>query len=725
MDIDTSSHVLCPAPIAPAMPLTFALQALLIRHEAYVADSERERSQMAATIEALEKEKAELEQQNVDTIKANRDLLNQLEQLNSAVASSDAHVRTLEDTLHSAEEEIERLSALAARTQMLEQQLIELEREQAALQGSLDLKIADERTAVQRWRRAEKTIGELQDQIDRIEAEARQERDRHDEIVSRMKRRMAVDSELAAAERAKGEGSQDGGPSVVSHFVKDILLDNANLQHGIVELREMLQNSNEEVERLREQLQVHQPLSPSSEIVPAPSSLQKELGGEPLVKQAVHIHHHYHTNPPKKDVTKPQLQKRVRKPRYNRTPGRPTIPSSPSISSTILSQTAVTVPPNTQRWSNATTLTPSSAPGSPLSTSHRGSIIERVFSDVAYDSSRPTSPSDSVVSPINDPRTLGQDRNDEAHRNQKSLAQSLKPPSLSTIRSASSPISLTTKSSPATAIISAASPPDSLSNEVFLLSPSLHSVIHEEPEEDAILTQSLHPATSNPNLKWETGATPIVPTMPNLRRAASHESMISVSGMDIHTLQSRPSQALFSSSPHFGSPSGTSSDPILTPWTATATPVMSGRKTDGGASSRSLLYGTLVNQKRGTAARTPTSSNTGLGKKVGGWVFGKWGATPAISSSRTKPSPARASSDQIGQGAVGGAAERSGNPPVAGSLDGSTTSKPTSVPIRLRPPGINQSGPLLGFFDAIPPTPTKVVVTDLDADALGEALQES
>ena len=63
------------------MPLTFALQALLLRHEAYVADSERERHQMMDTIERLESEKLALEAKNAQTIKANRDLLDQLEQL--------------------------------------------------------------------------------------------------------------------------------------------------------------------------------------------------------------------------------------------------------------------------------------------------------------------------------------------------------------------------------------------------------------------------------------------------------------------------------------------------------------------------------------------------------------------------------------------------------------------------------------------------------------------
>lgn len=709
-----------------SMSLTFALQALLVRHEEYVADSERERRQMTATIESLEQEKLALEQRNAETIKANRDLLDQLEQLNDAVASSDAQMKSLTDALHSTEEELQRLSSLAARTQSLEQQLIELEREQAALQGTLDDKVADERTAMQRWRRAEKTIGDLQDQIDRIEREAREERERHVEIVARMERRMAVDGELAtAAGRLKAKAGHDkAGTNVVSHFVKDILTDNATLQHGILELREMLLCSNEEVERLREQLKVHQPISsPTSEDVPTPTNLKKELGSEPVFNQELHIHHHYHEPTPKKVGSKPQVR-RPKKKRYSLTPTHFTPPAPPDPSSTaaILSQTAVSIPPNTNRWSNATTLAPSSLPGSPLSISHRGSIYDRVFSDVAYDSSRPTSPSDSfnLSSPMFEPSRYQEDAHsqDTPSRHRRLKSKSLKPPNLSTMRSSSSPISLTTKSSPATAIISAISPQNSLSNDVFVLSPSVHPVI---PEEEDTPTPDTEPLTS-PDFDIEEAFSPTTQRRPTLRRGASHESLISVSGMDIHTLQSRPSQLLFSSTPHFASPSSGASNQPVSPWTATATATanMSWQKSDSSTLNKSLLYGSLMNQKRGI--NTPQrNTSAGLGKKVGGWVFGKWGATPGASTSRPESSSSGQSAETIqsADGRIGGG--NAGTPSAIKRPE----AKAKEQPVKLRPAGVNQNGPIWGFFD-IPPTPTKVVVTDvdIDAEALGEALAE-
>lgn len=706
--------------------LTFSLQALLSRHEAYVADSERERKHMLSTIQGLEKDKEDLEEKNAQAIKANRQLLDRLEQLNDAVASSDAHIKALTDTLHSTEEELQRISSLAARTQMLEAQLLDLEREQMQTQTSLELKLADEKTAVQRWKRAEKVIADLQDQIDRIEKESREERERHVEIVARMERRMAVDGELAtAAGRLKAKAGVDkSGTNVVSHFVKDILLDNANLQHGIVELRQMLDNSNKEVERLREYLGAHQPVSPSGshEEIATPQlgtpNLQKELAGDTIYNQELHIHHHY-SQPIAKTTPKPPAR-RPRKKRFSLTPGHFTPPgqADPATQTTILAQTAVTVP-NTNRWSNATTLAPS-LPSSPLSVSHRGSIYDRVFSDATYDSSRPTSPSDSVdlQSPKFGPR-LPTTNDISQHRRKKS--QALKPPSLATIRSISTPLSITAKSSPASVVVSGVSPASSLANDTFVLSPSLQaqsSVIPEEGEDSS----NAHGgdalgilASPSPNARLadeELGdlISPMTQTRPALRRAVSHESLISISGMDIHTLQSRPSQLLLSASPSFATPRGADSlNPELTPWTATATARMSRRDLDSSAYNRSLLYSSTP-RAPSIGQRIPSAG--GLGKKVGGWVLGKWGATPAPNSASSSPRPdssksaeTQSSTDTVKKG-VGG------------------KKKEVKKEVRLRPPGVNQNGPIWGFFD-IKETPTKVVVEEYDAEALGEALAEN
>jgi hypothetical protein len=753
----------CPAAaLTSRMPLTFALQALLVRHEAYVADSERERKEMLHTIDTLEKDKIELEAKNAQTIKANRDLLDQLEQLNSAVAESDAHIRALEDTLRSTEDEIDRLSSLAARTQLLERQLIDLEREQSQLQSSLDAKLVDERTAIQRWKVAERTIGDLQDQIDRIEKESRAERQRHMEVVARMERRMAVEENLhSAAGRLKAKaGTDKGGPNVVSHFVKDILLDNANLQHGILELRELLGNSNEEVERLRDQLKVHQPVSNSSEDVTSPS-LQKELEmeQEASLQQELHIHHHYHGPKVSRNVPKPPAQRRPKKKRFSLTPTHfdppPTLDRSSTA--TILEHTAVTVP-NSHRWSQASTLTPGSFAGSPVSDSHRGSMYDRVFSE-AYDSSRPTSPPDSIdfQSPMfgpvksndysSDPDamppmmrrssgTLEVAKSGSKHLRRKS--RGLMPPSLSTMRSSSTPIALTTKSSPATAVISAVSPANSFSDASFTLSPYLQqtepqAAIPEEreSEESSLLTAEPSLMTSTGDFEPDDLVSPMTAMRPAMRRHASHESLISVSGMDIHTLQSRPSQLLYSNAARFATPGNAGSvGPELTPWTATAHGTLSNKTSQSSMAQRDRLYANIASQKRGPrksdGPQVASGSGQGLTKKVGGWVFGKWGASPApvvsppATATSTTDNRAPSILSQETQSTQDSQATQDSQSSEGTTKDGDRKKKP-----KLRPSGVNQNGPIWGFFDEVPDAPTKVVVQDYDADALGEALAEA
>src|SRR4051812_48853876 len=113
--------------------LTFSLQALLVRHEAYMVDAERDRLEMSAKIEKLETDKRELEAENAKTIEENRGLLDQLEGLNGTVAESEAHIKALEATLQSTHQELRRLEGLAARTHDLEVQLAQLEQEQEVL----------------------------------------------------------------------------------------------------------------------------------------------------------------------------------------------------------------------------------------------------------------------------------------------------------------------------------------------------------------------------------------------------------------------------------------------------------------------------------------------------------------------------------------------------------------------------------------------------------------
>ncbi|KAI4255242.1 MAG: hypothetical protein L6R42_006829 [Xanthoria sp. 1 TBL-2021] len=264
-------------------------QSLLARHEAYVLEAEEERRRMAATIDQLECDKKELDASNTRIIEENRSLLDQLEDLNNIVSTSDTHCQSLNATLQSTRQELSRLNALAARTSQLEAQLSFMETEQASLHEKLAVSHDDHRSAIGRWKDAERTIGDLQEQIDRIEAESKEESAHHAEVMDRFERRRDVERQLEnAAGRLKGAAAattlgkcSDGNNNMVSHFVKDILADNASLQMGIMELREMLMGSNEEVQKLRQLMMDHQEVPADEHADSSKTTLENDLERSP------------------------------------------------------------------------------------------------------------------------------------------------------------------------------------------------------------------------------------------------------------------------------------------------------------------------------------------------------------------------------------------------------------------------------------------------------------
>ena len=687
--------------------LTFSLQALLMRHEAYIADSERERKAMTAHIETLEAEKQALEKENATVIEENRSLLDQLEAVNNAVAGSDAHVTSLQATLQSTQQELHKLTQLAARTASLEQQLEEYEREQANWQSTYQAKEESVKSAVRRWQQAERTLAGVQEEIERIEQEAKEEKERHAEIVGRMERRHAVEKELgSAAGRLKGAAAlkttekESPGQTVVSHFVKDILQDNANLQMGIVELREMLNNSNDEVENLRQQVQLHQPVIASEDTTPLhakPKDLRNELNR--ANSQELHVHHHYHAP---SAAPRPQLPRKKTKKRYGTLmPGQITPTSgantprssfsfnSPTPTASILQQTAASIPqsiPTRSRWSmqsnqtyHSTALSGTSSPHS--TTDRTSSLFDRVFSDAGNESSRPTSPdTEDPGSPV-------------------FTSMSAKRVTPGSFRTYSAPIVQRRGISPATGRPSL----DSIMSIEEL--PNLErqssgpEAIAEEREDDWE-NESSPPVEQESSVTSPMSEEPQSPIQeetfyrPPLRRAASHESLFSVSGMDIHTLKSRPSQLL---APYGGGRGVVRSQAVISDATAHATrPAAMSR--DSGR-SKNLLTGMAADQRQ--------ASNPTFGKKLGGWMFGRWGATPTPSSAET---------------AV--AATAKANKPASissGSDKAAVDPQATPKKPRLRPPGINQAGPVMGFFPEVkmqhPP-----VMKSLDAEALKSVL---
>ncbi|KAL8671487.1 MAG: hypothetical protein Q9168_004001 [Polycauliona sp. 1 TL-2023] len=646
-------------------------QSLLARHEAYILDAEDERRRMAATIDKLESDKKELDASNTRIIDENRTLLDQLEQLNNTVSTSDTHVQSLNATLQSTRQELSRLNALAARTSQLEAQLSFMEIEQASLHEKLAASQDDQRSAIDRWKDAERTIGDLQEQIDRIEAESKEESERHTEVMNRFERRRDVERQLEnAAGRLKGAAAattmgkcSDGNNNVVSHFVKDILADNASLQMGIMELREMLMGSNDEVQKLRQLMIDHQEVAldehPDTSKATLETDLERSAPAELDSVPALHVHHHYHEA---SNAVAPTRQRSIkaRRPRRRRldsgtstprsgletprTPWTPTRTQPPSSVATILSQTSVSIPPPhtsfSHRLSTQSTNTRSSnGPPSELSSPHPSMF------DFLSDSSRPTSP-DSVD--VFSPKLL-------THRIK---ANTSAPQRGSPTALIVAPNSRKTPTIPY-------HPPTNHDRHPPTSSASSSNTIIEAPEDD-------NDDDSNLSHLSAEAATPTSETYtptPGLRRCTSHESMFSIAPLPQPPKQLRKqSSQLFrgagglkaktslgATSLTIGNASSSSSSSANAPKSAG-----NGRAASAsGSGAMSTLSSSLQQSSAATGA-----SNT-LGKRVGGWVFGKWGVGVA---------PMASTGDLRAKAANSAREER--------------------PPKEERPPGVNQKGPL-------------------------------
>ncbi|KAL8948408.1 MAG: hypothetical protein Q9222_005410 [Ikaeria aurantiellina] len=611
-------------------------QSLLARHEAYVLEATEERQRMAESIDRLERDKKELEAASATTIRENRSLLDQLEDLNKTVATSDTHVHSLTATLQSTRVELDRLNALAARASHLEAQISLMETEHAGLHEKLAASEEDQRSAIERWKDAERTIITLQEQINRIEAEARDESERHAEILSRFERREAVDQQLqSAAGRLKGAAAttalgkeSHGKTNVVSHFVKDILADNASLQMGIMELREMLTSSNDEVQKLRQQMMAHQPIYPDQHSNSPPAPPEKSVGQtrvtEPDSMPALHVHHHYHEaskmGPPMRQRSARSRRSRVK--RYpvttgastpmsgSETPRSPQSPRSnlmrarpPPSAATILSQTSVSIPAQTRDpyLIHSANARASIAPSSEFSSPHLSTF------DFLSGDSRPTSPEDSF-NPASPPFLPVRRKGDTS----------------TSVRRSSSPVPRRLKDNPRPR------PSKPLNQQIIGStvpqqdSHGYYSTIPEGPEND--------PDQSNPNA---TNNGIFIPN-PSLRRSASHESILSIAGIQSKQPRKQRSQ-LFrgaglqsrtSLGPSSPTTSMVSSKPVISTAPIKITPSFEQQSRAG----RAVSSGAMSTLSSSLAHTSSAETSTTIGKRVGGWVWGKWGMAPMAST---------------------------------------------------------------------------------------------
>ncbi|KAM0279208.1 hypothetical protein ACHAQH_004753 [Verticillium albo-atrum] len=673
-------------------------QALLARHEAYMADAERDRLELTARIEQLETDKRELQAENARTVEENRALLDQLETLNNSVNSSDTRIQSLEATLLSSQQAVRRLEGAAVRAAELERHVALLEREQMQLQNTLISTESESRSALNRWKKAERGITELQEQLERMEREAKNERERHVEAMGRVERQREMEKELnTAAGRLKGAAAAKSldkgknGSSVVSHFVRDLLQDNANLQLGMAELRELLTNSNDEIQALRDQLMFHQPVGEGE--TSTTSTLRAEMEpsqmDEPVtttrLSQELHIHHHYHVAPKGEN-------KKPKKKRAGLTPGIFTPPSGASTPVTPLRnhpwRLSSPVPPSTSahghrdstsslaappsnRWSmfseQQSDFAASSVPSSPQSTSHRFSMFDKF-----PDSDLPASPTTSVdpMSP-----TL--------------KATHLKRPSEVSTRSISMPTKLMIAPPAATLEVTHHhSGPEPIREE----SHEDDTDVEEVP--DIVTTEEEYSFSTDDDLPQR-----------RLHRVISHESIMSLAGgLDIHTLKVRPSQLTLR-------PLG-GAEAVFTGVTASSTISRVTTKR-----STAVLRDSLAGLPSQRVVSTPTRSlspastlNEGqrYPAKPGRWISWRpWGGGSSVSSNDPERSPT----------------------PTPALTPTPTSRKADRERDLHRASGINQPGAIPGFQEYLAGirtrgTPSKVTPDVVDVEALREILEE-
>lgn len=618
----------------PKMSLTFALQNLLIRHEAYVASAEEERRQMAANIERLEEEKKGLEVANAEIIEENRNLLDDLEGINNSLSSSDAQIQSLTSALDLTRDEIERLQVLAARSSRLEAQLLQMETEQSRLQNQLGSTELDCRSATQRWKSAERTIATLHEYVDRIEDEARKEREQHEEVLLQLEQRRSVERELqTAAGRLKGAaavtrlGRGQGNNDTVSRFVTDILRDNAKLQMGIVELRKLLSNSNDEVETLRDQILVHQPILPPEEHGVPQTRLRSELAMSSATesRSEYHIYHHYQSAG-RLVREKSRKVHRPRKARNFTVSELPTLrsgvrtPRTPGIrvkkddgGATLGSRAVSSQFSSTHRWSMESSqaqqsIAPSTVPSSPHSVHRNPSIFDTLDSTVDF--SRPTSPESLTVE---SPRFLSHHR----------------APSDASFTSLSRPSYFEPKHSTPNRLLSL--PADQKTPENSDVSLDSPAAPRETNVDSPTIVADINPGSSSGDGEI---FDPSLPFRPRLHRSTSHESILPISSSSFR----QPPSHLFN-------PVMLPSCAVLTHTPATALPASHALHLSSSSYNRSLLSnlrgsssggptnGPSANHPHSSTGKQPTKQpQQTLGKRVGGWVLGKWGLVPMAST---------------------------------------------------------------------------------------------
>ncbi|ODQ53438.1 hypothetical protein SAICODRAFT_18925 [Saitoella complicata NRRL Y-17804] len=254
-------------------------QALLNRHEV-----------MVEAVKKLEVRNKELEEENQRTIRENRELLERLESLNNSLSVADSQVESLNHSLAQTEAELARFRHMASRAQTLDDQLCSVELEKSEIQQELEHSRRNERSAEARWHKAQKQLEELQMQMEAMEREVMEEREKTKDFWEKLEEKRK-ETKLEVVKQPKEDVLDN--PQMAT-FVADLLATNQNLETSTSELRALLSSTQDEVALLREQLLLHQRQEDDDDKKPV--SLDKSIGMHMPPRKATsqELHHHHH-----------------------------------------------------------------------------------------------------------------------------------------------------------------------------------------------------------------------------------------------------------------------------------------------------------------------------------------------------------------------------------------------------------------------------------------------
>lgn len=574
--------------------------------------------------------------------------------------------------------ELDRVSARAARAEILEAQLTVLETEQEDLRRNLSLTKEDERNAVARWQKVERQTADLQEQYNRLETEYMNEKTKTQRLAAKISARKSIKDLHFPASKMEG--------AAISNFMKEILQDNQQLQAGTAELRQMLIIAQDEIGSLREQvLHNHQRPEP---VELGRSPLAHEFDGYHKLSQELHVHHHHHVSTKEGKGSVRKVKRRV-KGSYSR----PSLPASPapqawpqfeqSASSSKRSSIQSTAYSGHTRSSSFPNTVVSDTPAS---TYRDSSIFDRNYN---IDDSRPTSAGSMGPGMPISPSPLEKKR---GHGRQFS---SYNTPSFSALNEEEFPDTLApvthTESAPSVEALESPVEQEESSSD----SPQFDLDSNPQNEEEIEIPDAFQLSTPSPYLAT---------TIPGrkLVRSASHESLLApeTAPVDIFLTPkgARAPIAVSSSTSAIGT-----LEAIITPVTARNSSAMY---------SSTTYNRLLLSSMGGPTPKSPPKQARG----VGSWFWGRFGGAKPAAQETASSSLARhveVADDSSITTTASESGEAGSTKSAASSIRNLSSSPQVKSGMMRAPPGLvpRKSSPI-------------VLATPVDEEALAEVLAE-